>query len=182
MEVTFTRQSGVAYSVSIQRSDGVALDLKPAGGSQAMPHDLAHFIIEGELGLQHGFWGCAAAGAVLPGMAVASGRRRPHATERSRAVLKAAGQCLNEAEHIVRVVLEVALGHLDERSPSSALARINDAWRPPGPSRPRLDPAQVTQLCSLVRSTQARWRSLEPGAHLALRWPLPEAKARNARG
>jgi hypothetical protein len=143
-----------------------------------MPHDLAHFIIEGELGLQHGFWGCAAAGAVLPGMAVVAGRRRPHAVERSRVVLKAAGQRPNEAEHMVRVVLEVALGRLDERSLTQALARINDAWRPPGASRPLLGAAQAERLCSLVRSTQARWGALEPGAQLVLRWPLPEVKVR----
>ncbi len=182
MEVTFTRLPGSAYSVSIRRSDGVALSLKPAGGSRAMPHDLAHFIIESELGLQHGFWGCAAAGAVLPGMTVVSGRRRPHASERSRAVLKNAGQRLNEAEHMVRVVLEVALGRLDERSPPKALGRINKAWRPPGPPRAQLAPAEVTQLCSLVRSTQARWRALEPGAQLALGWPLPVATVPTRRG
>ena len=143
-----------------------------------MPHDLAHFVIESGLGLQQGFWGCVASGAVHPGMAVVAGRRRPHATERSRAVLKTAGQRTTEAEHMVSVVLRVALGRLDERSGSRALASINDAWRPPGQSRALLGFAEVARLCALVRSTRVRWRALGPGAHLVLRWPLPEIAAR----
>ena len=181
MEVAFTRLAGTAYAVSVLRSDGVALALKPAGGSRAMPHDLAHFVVESELGLQQGFWGCVASGAVPPGMTVVAGRRRPHATERSRAVLKTAGQRATEAEHMVSVVLRVALGHLDEHSPSRALSRINDAWRPPGRSRPRLGSAQVEHLCRLVRNTGASWRALEPGAQLVLRWPLPELEVRAIR-
>jgi len=177
MEVTFTRLAGAAYSVSIRRSDGVVLSLRPAGASSAMPHDLAHFVIESELGLQQGFWGCVAAGAVPPGMAVVEGRRRPHATQRSRAVLKAAGQRTTEAEHMVRLVLEVALGNLDERSPPLALTRINEAWRPPGRSRASLGPAQLSRLCSLVRAARARWQELEPGACLVQRWTLPEPRA-----
>ncbi len=75
---------------------------------------------------------------------------------------------------MVRVVLEVALGRLDERSPPLALERINEAWRPPGRSRARLGPAEVARLCALVRATRVHWRELEPGACLVQRWPLPE--------
>jgi hypothetical protein len=55
VEVTFTKHADRGYSTSIRRSDGVTLTLRPAGASPAIPHDLAHFVIERELGLQEGF-------------------------------------------------------------------------------------------------------------------------------
>ena len=41
-----------------------------AGGD--VPHDLATFVIEQALGIEHGFWGCVAAGATFRTL----GRRR----------------------------------------------------------------------------------------------------------
>lgn len=184
MEVTFTRLAGAAYSVSVLRSDGVTLSLRPAGASRALPHDLAHFVVESELGLEQGFWGCVAAGAVIPGLAVVSGRRRPHATERSHAVLRTAGQRPTEAEHMVKVVLEVAIGRMDERAPSRALALINDGWRPPGRSRARIGPADLARVCNRVRQVKASWLELAAGEALTLAWPLdgPGVASRPPRG
>lgn len=50
-----------------------------AGGD--VPHDLATFVIEAELGIEHGFWGCVAAGATFTSL----GRKR---TEPGRAVIR----------------------------------------------------------------------------------------------
>ena len=71
-----------------------------AGGD--LPHDLYTFVIERALGIEHGFWGCVAAGATFKTL----GRKR---TPQGRAVI---------ARHLVE---------LDE-----AEARVNDvyfAWR-----------------------------------------------------
>jgi hypothetical protein len=51
-----------------------------AGGD--LPHDLYTFVIEGALGIEHGFWGCVAAGATFRTL----GRKR---TPRGRAVIAA---------------------------------------------------------------------------------------------
>jgi hypothetical protein len=45
-----------------------------------LPHDLYTFVIEGALGLDHGFWGCVAAGATFKTL----GRRR---TPQGKAVI-----------------------------------------------------------------------------------------------
>ncbi len=71
-----------------------------AGGD--LPHDLATFVIEEALSLEHGFWGCVAAGATFRSLQ----RRR---TPQGRAVISA---------------------HLDELD--AAEARVNEvyfAWR-----------------------------------------------------
>jgi hypothetical protein len=60
-----------------------------AGGN--VPHDLATFVIEAELGIIHGFWGCVAAGATFKSM------RRRH-TEPGRAVIRRHVADLDAAE------------------------------------------------------------------------------------
>jgi hypothetical protein len=32
---------------------------------RTLPHDLSTFVVEGALGLRHGFWGCVADGATF---------------------------------------------------------------------------------------------------------------------
>src|SRR5688500_15667644 len=66
-----------------------------AGGD--VPHDLATFVIEAELGISHGFWGCVAAGATFKSL----GRRR---TEPGRAVIRRHAAELDEAEALVNEV------------------------------------------------------------------------------
>jgi len=176
MEVTFTKLAGQRYATSIRRSDGVVFSLRAAGASSAMPHDLAHLVIERELGLREGFWGCVAGGAVIPGMSVVSGRRRPHAKERSRAILKHAGQRTTEAEVAVSVVLEIALSRRDERAPDRACVQLNEAWRPTGKSRPAIEAEGLGRVCTAVRAAQAHWHSLLRGESWELCWPLAAPK------
>ncbi|HWL43616.1 MAG TPA: hypothetical protein VNQ73_11780 [Ilumatobacter sp.] len=64
-----------------------------AAGSD-VPHDLATFVIEQELGIEHGFWGCVAEGATFDSM----GRR---VTAEGRAVIRRYTAELAESEAIV---------------------------------------------------------------------------------
>jgi len=131
MEVTFHREAGSAYHSLARRPDGVVVRLK--GGSYnrldpPLPHDVAHLVIEGELGLEHGVWGVIAAGGLFPQCAVVSGRRRPHAAERARSVVKDAAAELTQAEIVVGAVCRLAVAH---RDPDDRLiARLTGRWRP----------------------------------------------------
>jgi len=62
-----------------------------------VPHDLATFVVEQALGIEHGFWGCVAQGATFRSL----GRKRtPQGTEvvrRRRGELDAAERRVNEA-------------------------------------------------------------------------------------
>lgn len=56
-----------------------------------LPHDLATYVIERGLGIEHGFWGCVADGATFRSL----GRRR---TEQGKAVIARHRSELDEAE------------------------------------------------------------------------------------
>src|ERR1051326_2722081 len=90
MKITFTRTGEHTYTTSAVRDDGVRLEV--AGGDRTflLPHDLAHYVVERELGLHRGFWGCVAVGALFHSTKVISGRQPPHAAERSMAILREA--------------------------------------------------------------------------------------------
>ena len=60
-----------------------------------LPHDLAQFVVEVTLGLQHGFWGLLANGATFKSV---PGRRR---TQPGRQLVRAHHEELNAAENIV---------------------------------------------------------------------------------
>lgn len=60
MEVTFTRTGERRYRVSVAGSDLVPSYMEPAPGyDPEPPHDMAHFIVENELGIQGGVFGAA---------------------------------------------------------------------------------------------------------------------------
>jgi hypothetical protein len=86
MDICFIRSTNRQDQTIVTRQDGMCLSVPIYGPLEPIPHDLAHFVIEMELGLRDGLWGSIAGGAILEGMKVISGRQRPHAKERSQAI------------------------------------------------------------------------------------------------
>jgi hypothetical protein len=63
MKVEFQRTGERRYAVTIHREGLPPLVMNPAPGYDPyMPHDLMHFIVESELGLEHGIFGQIANG------------------------------------------------------------------------------------------------------------------------
>ncbi len=60
-----------------------------------LPHDLAQFVVEATLGLQHGFWGLLANGATFKSV---PGCRR---TQPGQQLIRAHSEALNATEHLV---------------------------------------------------------------------------------
>jgi hypothetical protein len=85
MDIRVWRSAGSQQATLATRRDGVRLSVPVFGKLDPLPHDLAHYVVERELGLPDGFWGSVAAGAIFAGMVVLEGRQPPHARERSRA-------------------------------------------------------------------------------------------------
>ncbi len=50
------------YETMIKRDDGVSFHTNGVAHTFAIPHDLAHFLVEKALGLDQGFWGSVAMG------------------------------------------------------------------------------------------------------------------------
>lgn len=63
MKVTFTRTAERRYRVSVEGPGVVSSWMEPAPGYDArLPHDMAHFVVENELGITGGVFGQLAAG------------------------------------------------------------------------------------------------------------------------
>jgi hypothetical protein len=169
MEITFTRSGERTYSTLVMRDDGVLVEVPASDRSSSLPHDIAHYIVERELGLSRGFWGCVAAGAMFGGMRVVSGRRRPHASERSRAVIKEAGPRLTEAEIYVLVMQRAAQDGLRNDWPS-VRARLDEAWRPFREPRLRVGAVDATRVFDALCRAEERWRTLSFGESLTFEW------------
>ncbi len=177
MEITFTRGGEHSYSTVARRDDGVTLLVPSFDRTHSMPHDLAHFVVERELGLKRGFWGCVAAGATFPGIEVVSGRRPPHAAERSKAIIREAGQHGTEAEVLVGLVIDLVQKGLASDGPA-ARALVSRVWRPSKPSRGPLAPEEVQRVCHALREAQQRWQALPIGQSFKVSWPVEKQPRR----
>jgi hypothetical protein len=180
MEITFTRTGGRTYATQAVRDDGVSVQVPAYDRTAPLPHDLAHYVVERELGLKNGFWGCVAAGALFPGMTVISGRQRPQAAARSAAVIREAGQHGTEAEVLVGVLLGIVHDGL-EPGGAAARERLGRAWKPARPSRGPLNADEVCRVCAALREAEARWQALPVGDSLTVYWPGDAGSARRRR-
>jgi hypothetical protein len=166
MEVTFHREPGRAYYALARRPDGVTIHLR--GGSYntfepPLPHDIAHLVVERELGLDRGVWGTLEAGGLFPLATVQAGRRKPHAATRAAAITKTNSLSLNMAEVTVAAVCRIVHGHLpyDDR----ALGRLTGHRRPP-----QLTPEKLPPLADQLREAAWQWRAVPVGGTLTLPW------------
>jgi hypothetical protein len=177
MNITFTRSGEHTYTTLALRDDGVLLQVPSYDRKFPLPHDLAHYVVERELGLNQGFWGCVAAGAMFPGMTFVSGRRPAHAASRSKSIIREAGQRGTEAEVLVSALLCIMHEGLDDNWPA-ARAVLARAWRPDKPSRDLPDAEEVQRVCASLREAQQRWQALAVGQSITVSWPVDKRSGR----
>jgi hypothetical protein len=88
MKVTFTRTAERRYRVSVEGEGVVSSWMEPAPGYDSrLPHDMAHFIVENELGIKGGIFGQLANGGN-------AGTFRPIDEQANRKVIKRGKQML----------------------------------------------------------------------------------------
>ena len=176
MEITFTKTAGRKYEVLLRRDDGVVLELRSFDRPVRLPHDIAHFVVESELSLKHGLWGLLATGVILPNARVVSGRLRPRAAERSRELMKEAGQHPTEAEVLVSFIMGLAAQGIDQDWPR-VRSRLNDAWHPRHSQRGPISHDEVRRACQRLREAERKWEELTVGDSMTVSWPLHRNKA-----
>lgn len=158
------------YRSVLTRADGVQVVLEGGswnrvggGGVGEVPHDIAHLVIEAELGLSRGVWGVLAAGGLFGGATIL-GRSKPHAAKRGAEILAASVEELNQAEVLVRAVCDFAIrGDTD----LGALRRHAGAryWRD-GITR-----EAVARCFTRLHDDAAVWAALPPDGTLTRTWP-----------
>ena len=126
MRIAVTRVDAHRYATSVERDDGVELCVPGYAFMRALPHDLAHYVVESALRLDYGFWGSVHAGAKFTGMTVLRGRQKPHADERARQTEKQNAQHLSAAERLV-VCFESIVAEVLDKRPDLAAAHLKTA-------------------------------------------------------
>jgi hypothetical protein len=173
MHIVFTRTSARDYEAVAVRDDKVRLKIPNFDRPTWLPHDLAHYIVEFNLGLAQGFWGRVADGALYKGTVILEGRQAAHAAERSQAVHKQAPEGGPEAEVLVAALVEIAQEEL-ETNWSAVQKLFGETFTAYPVSRPPLQVKEVQHVCQEIRRFQQQWRDLAVGENLIVVWPLPD--------
>jgi hypothetical protein len=147
----------------VERDDGVVFALRGAGGGADLPHDLVHAVVEAALRVPDGIWGCVADGVVWRSMRHVSGRRPPHAAERSERLKRERAARIQQAEGLADLVGRLARG-------APVLPREVAAAAFP---RDRLDAA-----AGELRDASRRWAGLAPGETWVVDWPRRPGRSR----
>ena len=111
MRLTFRRMADRRpVETLVERDDGVVFTMRGAGGGSDVPHDLVHAVVEQQLGVADGIWGCVADGVVWRSMTHLSGRQPPHAADRSQRLKRERSASVQRAEALADLVGRLASG------------------------------------------------------------------------
>lgn len=155
-----------AYAL-VERDDGVVYRLYGGTAGPRLPHDITHFVVERELRIRDGIWGGIAAGAVFDSMRYVSGRRPPHAAERSRQLLRDSGPPGLRAELLADLVSSAAALDTLSRDKIRRLAREKLSVLP----ETDVDPVVIAAAAQALQVEAARWARLRVGEELSYEWP-----------
>jgi len=168
MRVTFPRlpdhQRGYAL---VERDDGVVYRLYGGPAGSRLPHDIMHLVVERELRIRDGIWGGIAAGIVFDSMQYVSGRRPPHAAERSRRLLRGFRREGLRAELLAGLVSSAAA--LDTMT-ADTIRRLADDKLSVLPETD-VDPVVIAVAARALQVEAARWARLRVGEELCYEWP-----------
>jgi len=168
MRVTFPRlpDHQRAYAL-VERDDGVVYRLYGGMAGPRLPHDITHLVAERELRISDGIWAGIAAGVVFDSMCHVSGRRPPHAAERSRDLLRRFKDQGLRAELLADLVSSVATLETMTQDKIRQLARAKLAVLPDA----EVDPVVIAAAARALQVEAARWARLRVGEELSYEWP-----------
>lgn len=174
--MTFDRLADHEWAhVLIERDDHVVYRMHAGPVTADLPHDLVHYTVEDALGISDGIWGAIAGGVVFRSMKHVSGRRPPHAAERSVALIRQYRDYLQRAELLGGFIESVS------DRPEADWPRLTAATFRSRPSdAPGIE--AVARAVAALRETEQRWQALPVGAKLALDWPAHRRIAAPAAG
>src|SRR5262249_43251802 len=152
MQVIFTRTHARGYSVTIAGPGIDTATMNPAPGFDArLPHDVAHFIVERELGIQGGLYGQLAAGGTA-GTFHAKDAKKPRRAKRRGAAIAAA----NEGD-----------AAFSEHAVYAAQSRWERREIVPDTSIAKVD---LDRIITSFEDFATRWSALAVGESITLEW------------
>ncbi|MCX4514373.1 hypothetical protein OHA27_29440 [Streptomyces sp. NBC_01619] len=162
MRVVFTKGPGTSYDIAVHRETGAALAPRNGpGGHPYLPHDLVHFLVEAEAGIELGVYGRLAAGdnglfwPADPAERAKAARRRRSKRAKSSPRAKADMARSEELAGIAVPVWEVRHGHARELPPYVTAREI---------------PPVVERIVTRFDDYADRWHATPVGGSLTLTW------------
>jgi ribosomal-protein-serine acetyltransferase len=167
MRVTFPRLPDHQHAYAmVERDDGVVYRLSGGVAGPRLPHDIVHLVVERELRITDGIWAGIASGVVFTSMTHVSGRRPPHAAERSARLLRQFRDRGLRAELMADLVSSTAALN----APAPAQIRKLAATKLSVLPDPWVDPAAIARAARALQVEAARWARLRVGEQLSYEW------------
>jgi hypothetical protein len=172
MRVIFRRTGERRYAVIVEVPGEVPQTMSPAPGfDDHIPHDLVHYVVEAELGLEAGVFGRAARGGGTFYATETATNSRERARQRRKQARReqtlrrnpAHEEQLDTSERLA-ALCDVAWRRRHGQRPDPAL------WHPPSPTS-TIDSARVERVVSRLDQLAPLWNRLPVGGELALTWP-----------
>jgi hypothetical protein len=149
VEITIVKVDSGPHRAVVARPGAEAAQFAVYDYGAMLPHDLVHYVVEDELGLEFGFWGLVAAGAKLQSVQ-AYGARDPRRIPPQDDPLVAA--------------------HVEDLLAAEGLVAAFSAIPGTGPD-PDLEADRVERIRERITELNERWQAACPGELLRLRWP-----------
>jgi hypothetical protein len=168
MEITFTRLDDREVGTTVERDDGAVLATKSPGAKDRLPHDLVHYVVESELGLDDGLWGRVADGVVYKNFRVLQQpktKQRPKTPKR-----KSKRKGVLEAEVLVWILHDIWDGTA-EREWGTIRAFLDSIWSPRTRSRAdELEPKTIQRVCEALDRMEGKWAHVPLSGELRVSW------------
>jgi hypothetical protein len=160
VEITIVKAESGPHRAVVARPGGEAVQFGLYDYGPMLPHDLLHYVVEDEVGLEYGFWGLVSAGAKLQSVQ-AYGARDPRRLPHQDDPLVAA--------------------HVDDLLAAEGFVAAFSGL-PGSKSEPDLEPGQIERIRSRIAELNERWQATPAGETLRLRWPGDARRPGDERG
>lgn len=181
MEVQFKRTGERRYAITIFREGYPTIEMNPAPGyDPIMPHDLAHLIVEKEIGLRRGVFGQIAAGGnagtfhTVP----SANENKREAARLRRKVVKRGEKLLREgqdesaiSERAVYVYLNEWLSRSTDPNRKKLAVQLPSQYKQISDVDALSSEKTIERVCSSLERASEQWASLKIGESFSVTWP-----------
>ncbi|MGD9588130.1 MAG: hypothetical protein AB7Q37_06425 [Pyrinomonadaceae bacterium] len=158
--MTFTKTHAKGYSISMEDPSGGPARTEAAPGfDPRLPHDVAHFIVEDELGIKGGIIGQMAAGGLFASRTAKDVKSRRKAKRRGEALFRE-----NKSDAL-----------LSEHAVYAAQSRWEKHEIIPDTKIPAAD---IARICERFEDFARQWSALPVGGSIELEWKHDQRPAR----
>jgi len=154
MYVTFTRTGERRYRVSVEGPGVMSSWMEPAPGyDERLPHDMAHFVVENELGITGGIFGQLASGGHARTFHPTDEKARRKVAQRGKRIATANRDDAMLSEKVVYLACRTWNKGISEAAPIEGVSTED-----------------IRRVCREFDAVSATWSKLTVGESMTLVW------------